>query len=244
MKGRRLMEIKATVKMAARSWLTMVFMAVLVLMFFPALVSGNETVSIIVNALVMIAALAFSYASGANMGEGEISYGELIDKRVEKGYKPLPEDKARCYNRKRGAIATFLGMLPWIIMALIVLISGRNFVHVVAEEQPDYLFPAAETTVMTTHETIDVVARVMFAAFLGLYQFIDDMGPGMLDYFFLPFSFIYPLAIYIGYLTGPIQHKKKLKMIEEGKKKKLRKIRADQRRKRRQQQPREQKPEV
>ena len=93
-------------------------------------------------------------------------------------------------------------------------------------------------------ESIDVAARIAFAAFMGWYQFIDAVGPGVLDYWFLPMSMLYPLAIFVGYLTGPMQHKKKLKMIEEGKKKKLRKIRADQRRKKRQQQPRQQKPEV
>ena len=148
------------------------------------------------------------------------------------------------YNRKRGVLATLLGMLPWLIMAIVVLVSGKDFVHVVVEEKPDYLFPAAETVVVSTHESIDVAARIAFAAFMGWYQFIDAVGPGVLDYWFLPMSMLYPLAIFVGYLTGPMQHKKKLKMIEEGKKKKLRKIRADQRRKKRQQQPRQQKPEV
>ena len=130
-------------------------------------------------------------------------------------------------------------------MAIVVLVSGKDFVHVVVEEKPDYLFPVAETVVVSTHESIDVAARIAFAAFMGWYQFIDVVGPGVLDYRFLPMSMLYPLAIFVGYLTGPMQHKKKLKMIEEGKKKKLRKIRADQqRRKKRQQQPRQQKPEV
>lgn len=230
--------------MAARSWLTMIFMAVLVLMFFPALVSGNETLSIVVNSLVLVASLTFCYANGAGLGESEITYGELLEKRMAKGYTPLAEDKAQCYSRKRAVLATLLGMLPWAIMAIVVLVSGKDFVHVVAEEKPDYLFPAAETAVVSTHESIDVAARIAFAAFMGWYQFIDAIGPGVLDYWFLPMSIVYPLAIFVGYLTGPMQHKKKLKMIEEGKKKKLRKIRADQRRKKRQQQPRQQKPEV
>lgn len=230
--------------MAVRSWLTMIFMAVLVLMFFPALVSGNETLSIVVNSLVLVASLMFCYANGASLGESEITYGELLEKRMAKGYTPLVEDKAQCYNRKRGVLATLLGMLPWLIMAIVVLVSGKDFVHVVVEEKPDYLFPAAETVVVSTHESIDVAARIAFAAFMGWYQFIDAVGPGVLDYWFLPMSMLYPLAIFVGYLTGPMQHKKKLKMIEEGKKKKLRKIRADQRRKKRQQQPRQQKPEV
>lgn len=223
--------------MAVRSWLTMIFMAVLVLMFFPALVSGNETLSIVVNSLVLVASLTFCYANGASLGESEITYGELLEKRVAKGYTPLAEDKAQCYNRKRGVLATLLGMLPWLIMAIVVLVSGKDFVHVVVEEKPDYLFPAVETVVVSTHESIDVAARIAFAAFMGWYQFIDAVGPGVLDYWFLPMSMLYPLAIFVGYLTGPMQHKKKLKMIEEGKKKKLRKIRADQRRKKRQQQP-------
>ena len=244
MKGRKLMEFKATLKMAVRSWLTMIFMAVLVLMFFPALVSGNETLSIVINSLVLVASLTFCYANGASLGESEITYGELLEKRVAKGYTPLAEDKAQCYNRKRGVLATLLGMLPWLIMAIVVLVSGKDFVHVVVEEKPDYLFPAAETVVVSTHESIDVAARIAFAAFMGWSQFIDAVGPGVLDYWFLPMSMLYPLAIFVGYLTGPMQHKKKLKMIEEGKKKKLRKIRADQRRKKRQQQPRQQKPEV
>ena len=230
--------------MAVRSWLAMIFMAVLVLMFFPALVSGNETLSIVVNSLVLAASLMFCYANGASLGESEITYGELLEKRVAKGYTPLAEDMAQCYNRKRGVLATLLGMLPWLIMAIVVLVSGKDFVHVVVEEKPDYLFPAAETVVVSTHESIDVAARIAFAAFMGWYQFIDAVGPGVLDYWFLPMSMLYPLAIFVGYLTGPMQHKKKLKMIEEGKKKKLRKIRADQRRKKRQQQPRQQKPEV
>lgn len=244
MKGRRLMELKATIKMALRSWLAMIFMAVLVLMFFPALVAGNETISIIVNALVLVASVLFCYANGASMGESEISYGELVEKRVAKGYTPTDEDRAHSYNRKRGIIATLIGILPWAIMAIVVLVSGRNFVHVVAEEKPDYLFPAAEVVNVSAHESIDVAARIAFAAFMGWYQFIDAVGPGVLDYFFLPMSFVYPLALFVGYMTGPIQHKKKLKMIEEGKQKKLRNIRAAQRRKKRQQQPKQQKPEV
>ena len=63
--------------MAVRSWLTMIFMAVLVLMFFPALVSGNETLSIVVNSLVLVASLMFCYANGASLGESEITYGDV-----------------------------------------------------------------------------------------------------------------------------------------------------------------------
>lgn len=244
MKGRRHMELKATIKMAGRSWLMMVIIAVLEFMFFPALVAGNDLLRIVINSAVLLAGLMFGFANGANLGESEISYGEMLDKRVAGGYKAMDYDLAKCYSRKRGVLAFLLGALPWVIMSVVVLVTGMGFEHKVAAETPDYLFPDAEAMTMATHEVVDMVARVSFAAFMGFFEFIDKMGAGTLDYFFLPMSFIYPLAIFIGYLTGPMQHKKKLQMIDEGKKKKLRKIRADQKRKKRQQQPRQPKPEV
>lgn len=244
MKGRRLMNLKATLKMGARAWLMMLVMAVMVLMFFPALVSGNNALRIVINAAVTLASLMFAYANGASMGESEITFGEMLQKRVANGYTATEDDKVKCYNRARGVVAMLVGALPWVIMSAVVLVTGRDFVHTVAEEVPDYLFPEATALVMTSHEIVDMVARIAFAAFMGYYELIDSIGPGTLDYLFLPLSFVYPLALLVGYLTGPMQHKRKLKMIEEGKKKKLRKIRADQKRKKRQQQRRQPKPEV
>ena len=244
MKGRRLMKLKATLKMAGRAWLMMLIMAVLVLMFFPALVSGNTALRIVVNVSVTLASLLCAYANGATVGENEITFGEMLTKRVSEGYTATEEDRVKCYNRARGVIAMLLGALPWVIMSLTVLLTGMGFEHVAAEETPDYMFPEATALALSTHETVDVVARVAFAAFMGYYEMIDALGPGTLDYLFLPLSFVYPLALLVGYLTGPMQHRRKLKMIEEGKKKKLRKIRADQKRKKRQQQPRQPKPEV
>ena len=179
------MNLKAIVRVAARSWLIMVIMAMLELMFFPALASGNSVLNIVLNIAVTLASVLFAYAGGASSGENDISYGELLAKREEGGYTATAQDRAKCYSRSRA-----------------------------------------------------------FSGFLGFFTFVDNAGPGLLDYLFLPMSFVYPLAVFIGYLTGPIQHRKKLKMIEEGKRKKLRKIRADQRRKKRQQQPKQPKPEV
>lgn len=238
------MNLKAIVRMAARSWLMMLIMAMLEFMFFPALASGNAVINIILNCAVTLASLLFAYSNGAGAGEADITYGELLQKRMERGYVATAEDHSKCYNRKRALAGMFVGALPWTVLAIVVLISGVGYVHVAAEETPEYLFPAAEAIVMTPHETIDMAARIAFVAFFGFYSIVDDIGPGVLDYLFLPMSFLYPLAIFIGYLTGPIQHAKKLKMIEEGKRKKLRKIRAAQRRKKRQQQPRQPKPEV
>ena len=244
MKGRRLMNLKAIVRVAARSWLIMVIMAMLELMFFPALASGNSVLNIVLNIAVTLASVLFAYAGGASSGENDISYGELLAKREEGGYTATAQDRAKCYSRSRALAGMFVGALPWTIMALVVLITGVGYVHVAAEEVPDYLFPVAEDLAMTSHEIVDLIARIMFSGFLGFFTFVDNAGPGLLDYLFLPMSFVYPLAVFIGYLTGPIQHRKKLKMIEEGKRKKLRKIRADQRRKMRQQQPKQPKPEV
>ena len=238
------MNLKAIVRMAARSWLLMAIMAMLELMFFPALVSGNTVINIVLNIAITLASVLFAFANGASAGEAEISYGELLAKREAGGYTATAEDRAKCYNRMRALAGMLVGALPWVLMALIVLITGVGHVHVAAEDVPDYLFPAASELVMEPHEIVDMVARIMFSAFVGFFTFVDNAGPGLLDYLFLPLSFVYPLAVFIGYLSGPVQHRKKLKMIEEGKRKKLRKIRADQRRKKRQQQPRQPKPEV
>lgn len=229
------MKFKAIVRMAARSWLMMAVMALLVLMFFPALISGNMAIRIIINAAVTLASLMFAYVNGAGLGENDISYGEMLEKRRNEGYAVTELDRTKCYSRARAAAAMLLGALPWAIVALVVLITGMGYVHVAPEAVPDYLFPEASAAAMRPHEVAEVVGRVSFAAFMGYYGFIDALGPGVLEYFFLPLSFVYPLTMYIGYLTGPMQHRRKLKMIEEGKRKKLRKIRADQRRKKRQQ---------
>lgn len=229
------LNMKETLKMAARSWIMMAAMAFIEIMFFPALATEYVWLNIIINVAVLLAALMFAFANGANMGESEVTYIEMLKKRVNNGYVAEEYDRVKCYNRKRAVIAMLLGALPWVIISVVVMVSGIGQTHaVVAEETVQYLFPEQTEVVMTTHQVIDMVARICFSAFIGFYAFVDGAMPGLLDYLFLPMSFIYPMALMIGYLCGPWQHQKKLKFIEEGKKKKLRKIRAAQKRKRNQ----------
>ncbi len=62
------MNLKAIVRVAARSWLIMVIMAMLELMFFPALASGNSVLNIVLNIAVTLASVLFAYAGGASFG--------------------------------------------------------------------------------------------------------------------------------------------------------------------------------
>ena len=237
------MNMRQTIKLASRSWLIMVIMAFVALMFFPALSVSNMALRMVINIAVLLGSALFAYSLGVNVGDEELSFGDLLDRRIaNNGYTPTDLENSLRYDRKRGVLALILGALPWVIVALVVLITGQGFDHTAVATAPTYLFPDPASQHVTTHQYVDMVARICFAAFVGFFEIIDNYSYELLDKLFLPMAFIYPLAVFIGYMLAPVQHRKKLKMIEQGKQNKLRKIRAAQRRKQRA--AREQKPEV
>ena len=237
------MNMRQTLKLASRSWLITVIMAFVALMFFPALSVSNIALRMVINCAVLFGSGLFAYSLGVNVGDEELSFGDLLDRRIaNNGYTPTALEDSLRYNRARGVLALIIGALPWVLIAVVVLVTGAGFDHTAVATAPQYLFPDRSTMQVSTHQYVDMVARVCFAAFVGFFEVIDNYSYDLLDKLFLPMAFIYPLAVFIGYMLAPVQHRKKLKMIEEGKKNKLRKIRAAQRRKQRA--AREQKPEV
>ena len=74
---------------------------------------------------------------------------------------------------------------------------------------------------------VNVASRVVFMPIFSVYSFFNR-NPDGLNLIFVLFSLIVPVPAVAGYLSGPAMRLKKLKDIETGKKRKLKKLKVHQ----------------
>ncbi len=87
----------------------------------------NPVLRIIVSLAVV--ALVFYYQSvkGMEVGEKDASFSEIMYERQQEGRAITEDDKARCFHPLRGAFATLLGVLPFVLICLVYAFLAKRW---------------------------------------------------------------------------------------------------------------------
>lgn len=121
---------RTTLPGAAKFFFGTVVMAILFLVSGVMMSFGQQWVSILVNAVIMLAAYLFFQQMGLNSGADAVNQGEIMHARQEKG-RPVAEwERSMCFHPLKGLMTALIGSIPFFLCALVLaLIAQRQMTN-------------------------------------------------------------------------------------------------------------------
>ena len=243
------------------------FTMYITMMVFSMLVSfvGKPIIGIILGLAVYAVYIFMMYADGAERGERACTLSATVLKLESEGKSVDEKLKKQMFEKKKAIMAFVISSLPLFLLAVVNVIFASNGViheNFLGTITRIVFMPCAWLTRMFTElvgwnvEGAVEMSRDIFSAieYSGIsFSKIAEMnafGNQMalaynahyityLRLLFIPFSVVPALSMMVGYLRGPVFREKKLKEIEEGTRKKRKKLKVNKKTK-----PRVARPEV
>ena len=193
-----------------------IFMALFIHVVIGAmLVWDNLFLRLIINTLMVLLGLVILYASGINAGNGDVTLGEIVNKRQEEGRPVKPAEAACCYNPLKAVVCGGLGVTPYLVMCLILALTTQLQVFTLSvlpnwigtlERQPEIGGALAyyhESFSMSLTGILRVAVRMLLMPFVNMVGAENAHAMLWLERFSPLLCLLYPLAYTIGYLQGP-----------------------------------------
>ncbi len=226
----------------------------LTMMLFSLLVSfvGKPIIGIILGIAVYFVYIVIMYAEGAERGEKACTLSATVSKLESEGKNVDEKMKKQMFEKSKAIKACIYASLPLFLLALANVIFAENtgvYENFLGTLTRIVFMPCAWLT-RTFNElvgwNIDGALDLSKAIFASVdYSGIDFTKVAalkttaqlvnaynshyimILRLLFIPFSFIPSLSMMVGYLRGPKFREKKLKDIEEGSRKKRKKLKVN-----------------
>ncbi|MBR3927843.1 MAG: hypothetical protein IKJ65_02435 [Clostridia bacterium] len=227
----------------------------LTMMIFSMLVSfvGKPIIGIIMSLAVYFIYIFMMYADGAERGERACTLSATVKKLEDEGKSVDEKMKKQMFEKKKAIKAFVISALPLVLLAVVnVLFAEKSGIHenFLGTITRIVFLPCAWLTRIFTELVgwnIDgalELSRNLFQTieysginFMTAAETLNNTQPLIVAYnaqyimilrlLFIPFSVIPASAMMIGYLRGPVFREKKLKEIEEGSRKKRKKLKVN-----------------
>jgi hypothetical protein len=172
-----------------------------------------------------------------------------LEKQKKDGRAIDPEAYKNTWNKLTAYRMLAIVIIPFWLLAAVNLIVNPprpDAPAVIAQSEADSALPPPVQLIGDEAEEaeaaggiapaliVNTVSRLIFIPYNFTYFFLSEV---QLYWLFFLYAVPFPLAACLGYLNGPKLYDKKIKDMLKGKRRKIRKIKAERR-------PREQKPEV
>lgn len=227
----------------------------LTIMLFSALVSfvGKPILGSILSLSVYILYIFMMYADGAERGERACTLTATVEKLQAEGKIADVMMKKQMFEKKKAVHAFIFSALPFFLLAVLNVIfsePGSIFENTLGTITRIVFLPCAWLTRIMT-ELVGWNMDGLFEMTKGIFSAIDYSGINfttlsqsvenasqlvysfdahyvtLLRILFIPLSVVPSFAMMLGYLAGPKYREKKLKEIEEGSRKKRKKLKVN-----------------
>ena len=143
---------KEAYQMAPKRTLSILLIAV-VYVFFSVMAGFNHPVLRLILSVSIIGVVFFyQYTKGMEVGEKDAAFSEIMYERKQEGRAISPEDEKRCFHPLRGAYATLLGAIPFIIICLIYAFLAKRWSYQLG------VLPGWMNTMLTHNEISDALS--------------------------------------------------------------------------------------
>lgn len=195
---------------------------------------------------VLIAGMCYiSFLDGGARGERACTVSATVERIKNENGKVESDMLKDCFSKKVALTAYALIASVLLLVSVINIIAAPYYPPVIISSVNEMSLEemAAAYEAMTDEEVaamraeaekarastnyFNVAARAVFMPFFSVYPSFND-NPEGLNLLFLLFSVLIPIPEVAGYLMGPSLRVRKLKAIEAGKKRKLKKLRVNQ----------------
>ena len=182
----------------------------------------------------------YMYFQGANAGEGDVHFAEIIYQHKQEGKDVAQEDLERCFHPAKGFYEVLIGLLPYLVITLVFAVLAKPLTYSLGV-LPSWLNATMKETrvgeALSYYSNysqslfmpiLRVIARACTMPFINMSLLLDTNGVLWAERLTPLWVSIAPLAFGFGYLQGPKIRTKVNTGIKIGihkKKKKARKAR-------------------
>lgn len=188
--------------------------------FFGVLAGGSfgfksQALRLVLNGVLLLFCYTLMYNEGSRMGESDVTFAEIAQKRLDEGHQVDPKDRDVCFHRGKGFFSALIGAAPFLLIALVYALIAHKQTYTLGvlpdwvqgyENQPEIGGALAyyhETAAVRLEDILRLIVRLL------LFPYVNMFGAGSYDRMYLLdrlsplLVLIVPLFYGLGYLRGP-----------------------------------------
>ena len=240
---------KEAYQMAPKRTLSILLISV-VYVFFSVMAGFNNSVLQLIMSVATIGIVVFyQYTKGMEKGEKDAAYSEILYERKQEGRAVSPEDEKRCFHPLRGAYATFLGAIPFIIICVIYAFMAKRWSYQLGvlpgwmdtmlahNEIGDALSYYQVTRSINAEDIFRIIVRCLTMPFINIGNVFGKQAVLWVERLSALFVLVGPMGFGIGYSRGHALRTRINTGIMQGVEKKKRKERKARRQRQRSSSP-------
>lgn len=113
---------KDAVRHGFKLMLNILFVSIIYVVLGLLLSFDSLVLRILTGVMIIVAGCAYLYSNGVNAGEADASFAEIMYQRKEDGKELTQLDLDRCYHPAKGFFSAAVGVLPYVLLALLFAI--------------------------------------------------------------------------------------------------------------------------
>ena len=205
---------KEAYRLAPKRTLSILLIGVVYVFFSVMAAFDNPVLRIIMSASVIGIAFFYQYTKGMEAGEKDAAYSEIMYERKQEGRTVSPEDEQRCFHPFRGAYATLLGAIPFVIICLIYAFIAKPWTYELGvlpgwmdnilahNETGDALAYYHVTRTMGAADILRVIVRCLTMPFINISNVLGNRAVLWAERLSALFVLVAPMGYGVGYSRG------------------------------------------
>lgn len=206
---------KETWKLVPKRFLSTLLVAV-VFVFFSVMASlDNPILRIIISAAVILLVFYYQCTKGMEIGEKDAAFSEIMYERGQESRPVTAEDRGRCYHPLRGFAATFVGVLPFVILCIVYAFTAKRWSyelgvlpswmdHMLAQnELGDALSYYNASRSMGVSDVLRIIVRCLIMPYINIAGVFGNDAILLAERLSPLLVLIAPMGYGLGYTRGP-----------------------------------------
>ena len=165
--------------------------------------------------IIVAFATLYMYFQGANSGEADTAFGEIMYQHEQEGRTVVPSDRERCFHPAKGFYSVMIAVIPYLIVTLVFAVIAKPVTYTLGVLPAWLEAPSQQTHVGEALAYYNMQSTDMFMSFLRIFvraitmPFINvtlllgTQGVLWGERLASIWVMIAPLAYGFGYMQGP-----------------------------------------
>jgi hypothetical protein len=195
--------------------LSILFISFLYLLLGVLINFNSLALHIATSAVIVALAAMYMFFQGANSGEADTAFAEILYEHEKDGKTIVPGDRERCFHPAKGFYIVLIGLIPYLLVTLLFAFLAQPILYALGV-LPDWLSGVSQQThvaeALAYYNLQDtpmfipilrIIVRAMTMPFINVSLSLGTMGVLWAERLSPLWVMIAPLAYAFGYLQGP-----------------------------------------
>jgi hypothetical protein len=203
------------VRKGVRMILSVLFVSILYLILGLLLNFNSLALRVITSGILVVTAALYMYFQGANSGEADTAFAEIMAQHEQDGKTVVQGDLERCFHPAKGFFEVLIALLPYLAVTLVFAFLAQRITYSLGVLPSWVAAPAQQTHVGEALEyynvfntsifmaVLRIVSRAVTMPFISVFLLFGTDGVLWAERLTPLWVCLAPLAYGFGYLQGP-----------------------------------------